>query len=132
LKLSDITARILIVDDDADVRGAIRMTLASALGVNYAFTEADSVVSGLKALKSSASDVVILDLHMPGEDGFDFIDKLKKDKSLPLTKIIILTADNSIKNFWKAANKGIDAYHFVGKPFINDELRALVLGLVVP
>jgi DNA-binding NtrC family response regulator len=52
LKLSDIKARILIIDDDADVRNAVRMTLESERGVSYAFTEADSVTTGLEALKS--------------------------------------------------------------------------------
>ena len=132
LKLSDIKAKILIIDDDADVRNAVRMTLESERGVKYAFVEAGDVVSGLKALKSNKSDVVILDLHMPGEDGFDFVEKLKKDKSLPLTKVVILTADDSIKNLWRAVNKGISAYNFMGKPFIADELRAMVLSLVMP
>jgi DNA-binding response OmpR family regulator len=132
LKLSDIKARVLIIDDDADVRSAVRMTLESEHGVKYVFTEADSVESGLRALKLTTSDVVILDLHLPGEDGFEFIDKLKKDKYLSLSKVIVLTADDSSKNLWRAINEGIDSYHFMGKPFINDELKALVLNLALP
>ena len=132
MKLSDIKARILIVDDDADVRNAVRMTLESEQAVNYTFSEAGSASSGLDALESAKSDVVILDLHMPGEDGFDFMDKLKKTAFLPMTRVIILTADDSGKNLWEAVNRGINAYHFIGKPFVNDELRALVLSLVLP
>jgi DNA-binding response OmpR family regulator len=108
------------------------MTLESEKGVKYDFVEADSVASGLKALKLTKSDVVILDLHLPGKSGFDFINRLKKEKALPLSKIIVLTADNSGKNLWEVVNKGIDAYHFMGKPFISDELRALVLSLALP
>ena len=132
MELSDIKAKVLIVDDDADIRSAVRLTLESELGARYTFSEAANVTSGLKALKSSRPDVVILDLHMPGEDGFDFMNKQKKDSSLPKTKMIILTADDSFKNLWKAENRGINAYHFMGKPFVSDELRALVLSLVLP
>jgi CheY-like chemotaxis protein len=132
LELSDIKARVLIIDDDADIRSAVRMTLESEYGVGYVFTEADSVASGLIAIKSSQPDVIILDLHMPGENGFDFMNKFKKDTSLPAAKIIILTADDSIKNLLKAEGKGVNAYHFMGKPFISDDLRAMVLSLVLP
>jgi DNA-binding NtrC family response regulator len=128
----DIKAKVLIIDDDADVRSAVRMTLELEPGVNYAFSEAGDVPTGLKALKSTDSDVVILDLHMPGEDGFDFIDKLEKAKSFPLAKVIILTADDSIKNLLKAEREGVNAYHFIGKPFASAELRALVLSLILP
>ena len=131
MKLSDIKAKVLIVDDDADIRRAVRMTLESEPVVSYAFTEAGNVVSGLEALKSTGTDVVILDIHMPGKNGFDFTHKLEKDKSLPLAKVIILTADDSIKNLLKAESKGVDAYHFIGKPFISDELRATVLSVVL-
>jgi two-component system alkaline phosphatase synthesis response regulator PhoP len=123
LKLSDVKAKVLIIDDDADVRSAVRMTLESERGAKLSFLEADNVPSGLKALKSANPEVVILDIHMPGEDGFDFMNRLKQDESLPQPKIIMLTADDSIKNVWRAEKKGIDAYHFIGKPFRSDDLQ---------
>jgi len=132
LELADIKAKVLIIDDDADIRNVVRMTLESESGVNYSFAEADNVASGLAALKSTKPTVIILDLHMPSENGFDFMNKLKKDHSLPRTKVIILTADNSIKNLLKAEVRGVNAYQFVGKPFVNDELRATVLSMVLP
>lgn len=132
MKLSDIKADILIIDDDADIRDAVRLTLESEPGVDYSFTEADSVASGMEALKATNSNVVILDLHMPGEDGFVFMDRLKTDKSLPLSRVIVLTADNTSKNLWATVNKGVNAYQFIGKPFVSEELRALVLRLAWP
>jgi CheY-like chemotaxis protein len=132
VKLSDIRAGILIIDDNADVRTAVRMTLEGEPGVRYEFTEAGSAASGLQALKTVKSDVVILDLHMPGEDGFDFMTKLKKTKLLPLTKVVVLTADNSSKSLMRSVRKGINAYNFIGKPFVSEELRALVLRLAWP
>jgi CheY-like chemotaxis protein len=132
LELSDIRAKVLIIDDDADIRNAVRLTLESESGVNYVFSEAGNVASGLTAVKSTKPTVIILDLHMPGENGFDFMNKLQKDGLFPRAKVIILTADNSIKNLLEAESKGVNAYHFMGKPFVNDDLRALVLSLVLP
>ena len=132
MKLSDIKAKILMIDDDSDVRNAVRLTLDSELEINHTFTEADNVGSGLKALKTIMPDIVILDLHMPGKDGFDFLDDIRKNESFPLTKVIILTADDRLKNLLHTENKGIDAYHFMGKPFANDALKAMVLSLIVP
>ena len=132
MKLKDIKARVLIIDDDPDIRSAVCATLDSDLSVDYEFTEAEDVPSGLRTLRSVKPDVVILDLHMPGEDGFDFMGRIKKDNLYSLLKVIILTADNTIGNRLKTESKGVGAYHFIGKPFVGDELRALVLSLVLP
>jgi DNA-binding NtrC family response regulator len=132
LKLSDVKAKVLIIDDDADVRSAVRMTLESGSGADLSFSEAGSVPTGLKALKSDKPEVVILDIHMPGQDGFDFMSQMKRNKSLPQPKVIMLTADDSIKNIWQAESQGVNPYHFISKPFKSEDLQALVLSLVLP
>lgn len=131
MKPPSATANILIIDDEAEVRDAVRLTLAEERNAKYTFIEATNVPSGLKALKTSKPDVVILDLLMPGPSGYDFIQTLKKDRSMPLAKVIVLTAHDSMKNLWKAENNGVNAYHFMSKPFVGDDLRATVLGLVL-
>ncbi|HSX44287.1 MAG TPA: response regulator [Candidatus Saccharimonadales bacterium] len=131
MKPPNAHAKILIIDDEAEVRSAVRLTLEEEQNANYSFTEASNVASGLKALKAKKPDVVILDLLMPGPSGYDFIQTMKKDHSMPLTRIIILTAHDSMKNLWKAENTGVNAYHFMSKPFVGDDLRATVLGLVL-
>jgi CheY-like chemotaxis protein len=129
-KLHHIKAKILIVDDNAETRNAIRLTLESEAEGAYTFKSADTVPAGLKAVDSFKPDVIILDLHMPGQNGFDFLDSLSKH-TFPKFKVVLLTADNTLKNLWEAESKGINAYHFMGKPFEGDELRALVLSLVL-
>lgn len=131
MKLSDIKAKILIIDDDTDIRKAIRLTLESETEVDYTFEEASNVSSGLKILEAAKPDVVILDIHMPGEDGFAFLNKINRARSLPKTKVMVLTADNSMKNLWKAEQKNISPYNFLGKPFVNEELRAVVLSMAL-
>lgn len=131
MKQPNNKTKILIIDDEPDVRTAVRLTLEAENNASYSFAEADNVTSGLKAFKTSKPDVVILDLLMPGESGYDFINRLKRSKVKPLTKIIVLTAHDSMKNLWKAESKGVDAYHFMSKPFVGEDLRATVLGMVL-
>jgi two-component system, LytTR family, response regulator len=129
--LSKMQAKVLIVDDDADIRNAVCMTLAQSSGVSYSFAEADSVATGLEAVKRLKPDVIILDIHMPGEDGFDFMKRLKRSK-FQSGNVIVLTADDSLRNLWQAESEGVNAYRFMGKPFRTEELQALVLGLIMP
>ncbi|HSW79257.1 MAG TPA: response regulator [Candidatus Saccharimonadales bacterium] len=130
-KLSDVKAHILIVDDNEDTRNAIRLTLELESQVNYSFKEANTVSKGLKFFKSFKPNVIILDLHLPGENGFAFLEKLRKIRPSANDAVIVLTADDSFKNLWRAESSGVDAYHFMGKPFEGSELRAQVLGLAL-
>jgi DNA-binding response OmpR family regulator len=80
-------------------------------------------------MKAIKPDIVILDLHMPDKTGFDFMNIVQKNKLLAKAKVIMLTADDTLGNLFKAEHKGIGAYHFLGKPFNISELQALVLDL---
>ena len=126
------TMKILIVDDDADIRQAVRLTLEEQDYLNVVVTESIDVASGIEQMKAIKPDIVILDLHMPDKTGFDFMDIVHQDKRLAKTKVIMLTADDNLANIFKAEDKGIGAYHFLGKPFNISELQALVLSLSLP
>jgi len=126
------TKKILIVDDDADIREAVRLTLEEQDYMNVEVTESTDVASGIQQMEAINPDIVILDLHMPNETGFDFMDIVKKNKRLAKTKVIMLTADDTLDNIFKAEHKGIGAYHFLGKPFNISELQALVISLSFP
>ena len=124
--------KILIVDDDADIREAVRLSLEEQNYLDIDITESSDVVSGIEQMKIINPDIVILDLHMPGKTGFDFMDLMNQDKNLVRTKVIMLTADDTLANIFKAEDKGIGAYHFLGKPFNISELQALVFSLGLP
>ncbi len=126
------TMKILIVDDDADIRQAVRLTIEEQDYLNVIVTESIDVASGIEQMKAINPDIVILDLHMPDKTGFDFMDIVHQDKRLAKTKVIMLTADDNLANIFKAEDKGIGAYHFLGKPFNISELQALVLSLSLP
>ena len=58
--------------------------------------------------------------------------QMAASESIAETKVIMLTADDQLDNIFKAEDKGIGAYHFLGKPFDISELQALVLDLSLP
>jgi two-component system nitrate/nitrite response regulator NarP len=123
--------KILIVDDNSDIRKSVSLALQEQDLLDIEVTESDNVTSGIKQLKKVKPDIVILDIHMPGKSGFDFIDYINKNH-LTKTKVIMLSADDTLTNIFKAGDKGINEFLFLGKPFNISELQALVLGLCFP
>ena len=121
--------KILIIDDDVSIREAVRLTVEEQDFLNIEVTESADVASGIQQMKAIKPDIVILDLHMPDKTGFDFMNIVQKNKLLAKAKVIMLTADDTLGNLFKAEHKGIGAYHFLGKPFNISELQALVLNL---
>ena len=130
--MAKLTKKILIVDDDAAIREAVSLALEEQDYLNIEVTESADVASGIQQMKDTNPDIVILDLHMPDKSGFDFMDIAHKNKRFAKTKVIMLTADDTLGNIFKAEDKGIGAYHFLGKPFNISDLQALVLSLSLP
>lgn len=126
------TKKILIVDDDAQSREVVRLTLQEQHYMDIEITECADVDSAIQQMHKVHQDIVILDLHMPGKNGFDFMDILHKNKCFANTKVIMLTADGSMDNVFKAEDAGIGAYRFLSKPFDIYDLQALVFGPSMP
>lgn len=107
-------SRILIVDDDAmNLRIAEKMLSGQFL--------VDSVDSGEKALEylqKCIPELILLDLHMPGMDGFEVMERLQKDSSYREIPVIFLTADDDRNVEVKGFQAG--ALDFITKPFIAD------------
>ncbi|GAC1500311.1 MAG: hypothetical protein NVS1B10_03780 [Candidatus Saccharimonadales bacterium] len=126
------TKKILTVDDDAATREAVKLTLEELDFINIDYTGCPDVTSAVKHLKTNIPDIIILDLHLPNRSGFDLMDIINKNASYKDIKVIMLTVDDTLKNIFKAQSKGIEAYHFIGKPFNISDLQALVLDLSLP
>ena len=126
------TKKVLVVDDDAGIRESVRLALAEQDYLNIEVTECADVDTGIHQMTFIIPDVVILDLHMPGKNGWDFLDAMRKDKRLANTKVIMLTVDDTLDNIFKGEEKGIEVYQFLGKPFNIAELQSLVLNLCSP
>jgi DNA-binding response OmpR family regulator len=118
---------VLIVDDDERIRESVRLAIQEHELLDINILESSSVASGIHQLKRMKPDVVILDLHLPDKTGFDFMDIMHRDKHIPKTTVIMLTADDSIKNIFTAEARGINPYYVLGKPFNISDLLAMVL-----
>jgi two-component system, OmpR family, KDP operon response regulator KdpE len=109
--------RVLVVDDEPPIRRFLRTSL-SAQG--YQVIEAEDGPSARNALRQNAVDVVVLDLGLPGLDGFEIIKQLREQGSaLP---IIVLSSRTDEAGKVRALDLGADDY--VTKPFGMDELLA--------
>ena len=80
-------ARILIIDDEASVRTFLRQTLEK---VGHRVVEASDGQAALQLFKEQPADLVITDIFMPGLDGFDVIDAVRRNS--PGAKVITVTA----------------------------------------
>jgi DNA-binding response OmpR family regulator len=113
--------KILIVDDDKDVRLGYHIRLKAN---NYdTFFAADSLTSMIEARKHQP-DVIILDLGLPGGDGFVVMDRLKSNTYLSVVPVIIVTARDPHANRRRALQAGAKA--FLQKPVDNEELLAVI------
>ena len=105
-----MTARILIVDDQADIRKLIRLTLSHL--ENAEVHEADNGADGWRLAQDIKPDLMLLDVMMPGAlDGYQVCSKVKNDPLLAgQTKVILLTARAQQEDLEQGRKAGSDAY----------------------
>ena len=119
--------KILIVEDQADVRELIRMTLEIE---DFDIHEADNGDAGLAAARSLRPDLVLLDVMMPGPlDGFAVCSRLKGDPALGPVKVIILSAKGQESDRRQGEAAGADGY--LPKPFSPRQLLDVVSSHLV-
>jgi len=106
--------KVLVVDDQADIRGLLTMVLEK----DYAVTEADSGAALQKAFAQDQPDVVLLDVKLPDADGLDLLPQVKK--RWPDTEVIVLTGHGTFAMAVEATRRG--ASNFLSKPFENEKL----------
>ena len=109
------SARVLIVDDDADVAEALSMSLTSD---GYSCELALSGNAALQALAHQTFDAVVSDVQMDGMSGIDLVDRLAK--SHPTLPVILVTAFSKLTGAVDATKRG--AFQYIAKPY---EVRTL-------
>lgn len=109
--------KILIVDDDADLRAALNIRLR-ANGYQTEFA-ADAMTAVAQARKFSP-DLILLDLGLPGGDGFVVMQRLSSIPALAVIPVIVLSARDKSANENRVAMAG--AVAFLQKPYNDDEL----------
>jgi DNA-binding response OmpR family regulator len=114
--------RILVVDDDADIRLLLRELLERA---GYTVDEAEDGKTGLRHLFSNAPSLVILDVTMPDMDGYQTLERIRDLSDVP---VLMLTARTQELEKVRGLSAGADDY--VAKPFGRQELLARVQALL--
>jgi len=109
---------IMVVDDEQEVLRLLKRTLEPE---GYGVIVADNGKSALALLEEHGPDLVILDIMMPGLDGFQVLDLIRQRSNLP---IIMLTARGEVTTLRDALALGADDY--VRKPFGREELLARI------
>jgi CheY-like chemotaxis protein len=105
--------RVLIVEDQADIRKLIRMTLEFE---PYEIHEAADGVNGLRLAGEVQPDLILLDVMMPGElDGLQVCTQVRANPALRATRVVLLTARGQIKDRDAGQQAGADEYLI--KPF---------------
>lgn len=117
-----VSTRLLIIEDDSDVRLMLRMVLEDE---GYAVSEAENGEAGLHRFAADRPDLVLVDLKLPDRSGFDICRALRQSTDVP---IIIVTAQESSFDVVAGLEAGADDY--VKKPFVPKELAARIRALL--
>lgn len=105
--------RVLIVEDQPDIRKLIRMTLEFE---DFEIHEASDGAFGLSLARATLPDIVLLDVMMPGElDGLQVCQRLKQDEITRYIKVVLLTARGQARDREAGQHAGADEY--LVKPF---------------
>lgn len=124
--MSDVAKpRILIVEDDPDLRMILKLQLVSQ---DFEVTEARDGAEGFAAVQAQIPDCVILDLMMPVMDGFGFLKRVRSIMAMANLPIMILTASEDERNKLRGFQYQADAY--MNKPYdldiLTDEVKRLL------
>lgn len=111
--------KILVVDDEPSMRDLLRLHLANN-GYEVLAAE-DAIVAGHLVVKEKP-DLLIVDVHMPYMDGYEFVDALKKDPETRDIPVVFLSTDDDVAA--QASRLGAAAY--LPKPVTADRLLDVV------
>jgi len=115
------TPKILIVDDDPDLRQAMRLRLRAN---HYDTVNASDGYSAIAQAYKEHPDLIILDLGLPAGDGFVVLERLQRDDKLSTIPVIVLTASDPESTEQSVFDAGASA--FFQKPADNTELLEVI------
>jgi len=114
--------RLLVIEDDPALLRSLAATLREE---SYAVDTADDGVEGLRKASQGSYDAILLDVMLPGLDGWDVLAGLRPDVRTP---VLMLTARDTVPDRIKGLNHGADDY--LTKPFDIEELLARIRALI--
>ncbi len=114
--------RVLTVEDDERIRSAVKLALEDE---GWTVDEAESGEAAIELFNRNAPDVVLIDIMLPGIDGFELCRTLRKTSAVP---IVMVTARNDTHDIVAGLEAGADDY--LTKPFAAKELSARIRALL--
>ncbi len=120
-RLTDVSRSVLVIEDDPRIRRIVQLTLERE---GLQVTEAESGEAGLARLAEQDFDVILLDLMLPGQDGFEVCRAIRRTSNTP---VIMVTARSDSHDVVAGLEAGADDY--VSKPFVPKELSARIRAL---
>jgi DNA-binding response OmpR family regulator len=116
---------VLVIDDEAPIRLLCRVNLEAE---GFTVVEATNGTAGLEAARSSEPDLILLDVMMPGMDGWAAAEELLTDDATRSIPIVFLTARADVRD--KARGIDLGGVDYVTKPFNPVELSTVVGNVV--
>jgi two-component system, OmpR family, response regulator len=113
--------RVLVVDDEPNLRRLVEVHLTRA---GYEVETASSGTEALERLQLRKPDLIVLDVMMPGPDGFEVLAEVKSEALTADIQVLMLTARNRDEDIRQGWGEGADFY--LCKPFNPEELRMVV------
>lgn len=110
--------KILIIEDDDILRGLISERLKRE---DFKIAQAIDGISGLKAVTKERPDLVLLDIILPGMNGFEVLENIKKDQAIASTPVAILSNLSQQEDIDKAFQLGAKDY-FIKVNFTSEEI----------
>ena len=117
--------RVLVIDDEEPIRLLCRVNLEAA---EIDVSEAEDGKSGLEAARAERPDVILLDVMMPGMDGWQVFEQLLQDETTAQIPIVFLTARAELRD--QARGLELGGVDYVTKPFNPLQLAPLIEDLL--
>jgi CheY-like chemotaxis protein len=121
-----VSGTVMVVDDEPDIVLMVRLILEME---GYDVLEAGTGEDALEVLAREDPDVLLLDIRLPGLDGWGVLDRLKSSNRLERLPVIMVSAHSTPSTSARAMDEGCSGY--LTKPFDSDQLVGMV-STVVP
>ena len=127
--LNPTTKKVLVVDDNEDIRNLISIILT---GECYGVLSVESGTIALEVYQDFKPDLILLDIMMPGISGFDVLEKIRdiRNPKLNSVPIVMITAKSLTDDIDKAIRLGATSY--IVKPFRAESLKQKVIDNLAP
>jgi putative two-component system response regulator len=118
-------AKILLVDDEPEIRFLTRRMLEKE---GHSVTEAENGEMALRMLQKDKPDLILLDVRMPGLNGWEVCRRIKADDKTKSIPVVMFTVRTSEEDIQKSVDYGANAH--INKPFDKEELLELVENML--